>query len=132
MGFGADLPSRSFAQLAAGSSSTKPQSISNLTTTDLHSYGLIPEFVGRLPILSPLEPLTLDDLVRILTEPKSALIKQYCALFERFGCDLRFSASALRAIAEVGLERGGGARGLRGVLEELLLDPMFEVPGSVG
>jgi ATP-dependent Clp protease ATP-binding subunit ClpX len=78
-----------------------------------------------------LEPLTIDDLVRILTEPRSALTKQYRALFERFGCDLRFSTGALRAIAEVGLERGGGARGLRGVLEELLLDPMFEVPASV-
>lgn len=69
--------------------------------------------------------------MRILTEPKNALIKQYMTMFERYGSELRFTEKALRAVADVGLQRGGGARGLRGVLEEILGDAMFEVPGSV-
>ena len=102
-----------------------------LSTPDLQTYGLIPEFLGRLPILSTLHPLSIDDLIRILTEPKNALIKQYTNMFERYGSELKFTHKALRAVADVGLQRGGGARGLRGVLEEVLSDAMFEVPGSV-
>jgi ATP-dependent Clp protease ATP-binding subunit ClpX len=88
-------------------------------------------FIGRLPILAPLHPLSLSDLVRILVEPKNALTKQYRKLFARYGCDLRFSEKALYAIAEEASKRGGSARHLRSTLEELLLDAMYEVPGSV-
>ncbi|TXT10685.1 hypothetical protein VHUM_02190 [Vanrija humicola] len=101
------------------------------STTDLKDYGLIPEFLGRLPVLSVLHPLANADLIRILTEPRNALIKQYKALFKSYGSELHFTHRALEAIAQEGLDRGGGARGLRGVLEELLVDAMFEVPGSV-
>lgn len=101
------------------------------STVDLKNYGLIPEFLGRLPILSSLHPLAIEDLIRILTEPRNALIKQYKALFQRYGSELGFTHMALQAIAQEGLDRGGGARGLRGVLEEILVDAMFEVPGSV-
>lgn len=101
------------------------------TMADLKDYGLIPEFLGRLPIVSSLHPLEVDDLIRILTEPRNALIKQYKALFHRYGSELVFTRRALQGIAQEGLDRGGGARGLRGVLEEVLVDAMFEVPGSV-
>lgn len=102
-----------------------------LSTVDLTTYGLIPEFLGRLPILSTLHPLSIDDMVRILVEPNNALLKQYIKLFESYGSELCFTDKAVREIAREGLDRGGGARGLRGVLEEVLLDAMFEVPGSV-
>lgn len=108
-----------------------PAPLKGLSTPDLQTYGLIPEFLGRLPILSTLHPLSIEDLVRILTEPKNALVKQYTTMFERYGSYLRFTDKALRAVANEGLQRGGGARGLRGVLEEVLADSMFEVPGSV-
>jgi len=75
--------------------------------------------------------LSNDDLIQILLEPKNALVKQYTEIFERYGSELQFTKGALRAVADVGLKRGGGARGLRGVLEEVLGDAMFEVPGSV-
>lgn len=88
-------------------------------------------FVGRLPILAPLHPLSLSDLVRILVEPKNALVKQYRKLFARYGCELQFSEKALYAVAEEASKRGGSARHLRSTLEELLLDAMYEVPGSV-
>lgn len=97
----------------------------------MKDYGLIPEFLGRLPVVSSLHALEVEDLVRILTEPRNALIKQYQALFRRYGSELVFTRRALQAIAQEGLDRGGGARGLRGVLEEILVDAMFEVPGSV-
>lgn len=101
------------------------------TTADLKDYGLIPEFLGRLPVLSSLKALEVDDLVRILTEPRNALIKQYKTLFRRYGSELAFTRKALESIAQEGLDRGGGARGLRSILEEILVDAMFEVPGSV-
>jgi len=92
---------------------------------------LIPEFLGRLPILSNLHPLSIPDLVRILTEPRNSLVKQYMSIFSSYDSELRFTRKALEAVAKEGLGRGGGARGLRGVLEEVLADAMFEVPGSV-
>jgi ATP-dependent Clp protease ATP-binding subunit ClpX len=88
-------------------------------------------FVGRLPILAPLHPLSLSDLVRILVEPKNALVKQYRKLFARYGCELQFTEKALYAVAEEASKRGGSARHLRSTLEELLLDAMYEIPGSV-
>ncbi|KAK8844537.1 hypothetical protein IAR55_006384 [Kwoniella newhampshirensis] len=124
IGFGAPLPKPDITE------SNDPIPLKGLATTDLATYGLIPEFLGRLPILSTLHPLSTDDLVRILVEPRNALIKQYMAMFERYGSEVMFTDKAVKAIARVGLERGGGARGLRGVLEEILVDAMFEVPGS--
>jgi ATP-dependent Clp protease ATP-binding subunit ClpX len=107
-----------------------PQPLKGLATPDLQAFGLIPEFLGRLPVLSTLHPLSIDDLVRILVEPRNALIKQYQAMFERYGSELRFTKAAVEEIAKEGLNRGGGARGLRAVLEDVLVDAMFEVPSS--
>jgi ATP-dependent Clp protease ATP-binding subunit ClpX len=95
---------------------------------DLLRYGLIPELVGRLPVAVPLEALDEDALVRILKEPKNALVKQYQKLFDLEEVKLTFEESALRAIARKALKRGTGARGLRAILEELMTDIMFELP----
>lgn len=97
---------------------------------DLLSYGLIPEFVGRLPIIASLEELDTEDLVKVLTEPKNALIRQYQQLFEYSCVNLRFAENAVRAIAEKAVERKTGARGLRAIIEESMLETMFDVPGS--
>lgn len=95
---------------------------------DLVKFGLIPEFIGRLPVMTTLEELTEEDLIRVLTEPKNAVTKQYQALFEMEGVELVFRDSALHAIAKQALERKTGARGLRSILETILLDLMFELP----
>ena len=95
---------------------------------DLVEYGMIPELVGRLPIITTLDPLDVEMLVRILTEPKNALVSQYKKLFEYEGCTLEFTKGALTALAEKAMERKTGARGLRAVLEELMLDPMYHLP----
>ena len=97
---------------------------------DLLRYGLIPELVGRLPVTVPLESLDEDALVRILKEPKNALTKQYSKLFELEDVQITFEESALKAIAKKAIERGTGARGLRAILEEMLLDTMFDLPRS--
>ncbi|KAI0068885.1 ClpX, ATPase regulatory subunit [Artomyces pyxidatus] len=98
--------------------------------SDLVKYGFIPEFISRLPSMTTLSPLTPDDLRRILTEVKGSLVSQYTALFGYSGVDIRFTTGALREICQKAAERGGGARGLRGIMETLLLEPMYEVPGS--
>jgi ATP-dependent Clp protease ATP-binding subunit ClpX len=95
---------------------------------DLISYGLIPEFVGRLPVVATLEELDEEALVRILTEPKNALVKQYQRLFEMEGADLELREDALAAIARKAMERKTGARGLRTILEHILLDTMYDLP----
>lgn len=95
---------------------------------DLIKYGLIPEFVGRLPVVATLEELDEDALVRILTEPKNALTKQYAKLFDMEGCEIEFREDALRAIAMKAKERKTGARGLRTILELVLLDTMYDLP----
>ena len=95
---------------------------------DLVKYGLIPEFVGRFPVIVTLNELTEDDLVRILTEPKDAIIKQYKKLLELDGVTLEVTPEALRAIARMARERGMGARGLKSIVEGILMDVMFEVP----
>ena len=95
---------------------------------DLIKYGLIPEFVGRLPVIATLEELDEDALVQILTEPKNALTKQYQKLFEMEGVELEFREDALRAIAKKALQRKTGARGLRTILENVLLDTMYDLP----
>ncbi len=97
---------------------------------DLHKFGLIPEFIGRLPVVTSVSPLDRDSLARILREPKNALIKQYQKLFDLDGVELEFSDDAIEAIADSALERNTGARGLRSILETLLLDAMFEVPSN--
>ncbi len=99
---------------------------------DLLKYGMIPEFVGRFAIMAALHELSEEALVRILVEPKNALVKQYQALFEMEGISLRFTDEALRAIAKLAMERGTGARGLRSILERVMLDLMYELPGRQG
>ena len=96
---------------------------------DLVKFGMIPEFVGRVPVIVELEPLDEDALVRILTEPKNALVKQYRALFEMEGVELRFTPAALREIARRAVERGTGARGLRAVIERSMYELMYALPG---
>jgi ATP-dependent Clp protease ATP-binding subunit ClpX len=96
---------------------------------DLLKYGLIPEFVGRLPVLTHVHNLDNDALVQILTEPKNALIKQYKKFFDFDGVELEFSDDALEAVAEQSMLRGTGARGLRAILEEVLLNVMYDLPG---
>ncbi len=97
---------------------------------DLHKYGLIPEFIGRLPMISTVSSLDSTALVRILVEPKNALIKQFRKLFEMDGVDLQFTEDAIAAVAEMALHRGIGARGLRSILEEILLNVMYHVPSD--
>lgn len=95
---------------------------------DLVRYGLIPEFIGRLPVVATLEELSEDDLVKILTEPKNAMIKQYVRLLEMEQVDLSFTDTAIREIASIAAEKGTGARGLRSILEQIMLDIMYEAP----
>jgi ATP-dependent Clp protease ATP-binding subunit ClpX len=95
---------------------------------DLIKFGLIPEFVGRLPVIAVLDELDEDQLVQILTEPKNAITKQYESLFDMEGCEIEFREEALRAVARKALERKTGARGLRSILESVLLDTMYELP----
>jgi ATP-dependent Clp protease ATP-binding subunit ClpX len=99
---------------------------------DLLKFGLIPEFIGRLPVLATLEDLDEDALIKILTEPKNALVKQYQRLFEMEGVKLTFTEDALGVIAIRAIARKTGARGLRSILEMILLDSMFELPGLDG
>ncbi len=95
---------------------------------DLLRFGLIPEFVGRLPVISTLEPLDQDALVRIFTEPKNALVKQYQKLLEMDQVNLVFEEDALKAIADEAIRRNTGARGLRAIIESIMLDVMFDLP----
>jgi len=95
---------------------------------DLHKFGLIPEFVGRLPIVTTVSPLDREALIRILTEPRNALVRQYQRMFEIDGVELEFTDDALEAIADLALLRGTGARGLRAIMEEILRETMFDVP----
>ena len=95
---------------------------------DLLKYGMIPEFVGRLPVITSVHKLDREALIRILTEPKNALVRQYRRLFELDGVELEFSEDALEAIADQAILRGTGARGLRAILEEVLLSVMYDIP----
>ena len=99
---------------------------------DLVRFGLIPEIVGRLPVLTSLAPLTREDLVKVLSEPKNALTKQYQRLMAMDNVELKFTPEALEMIADKAVKRGTGARGLRALLEELMLDAMFDAPGKSG
>ena len=120
IGFGADVrdpDERNISEL-----------LGDLEPEDLIKFGLIPEFIGRLPVIATLEDLDEEALIRILTEPKNALTKQYKALFDMDGVNLDFREDALRAIAKKAIERKTGARGLRSILEAILMDPMFDIP----
>jgi len=99
---------------------------------DLLKYGLIPEFIGRLPVIATLDDLDEDALVKILTEPKNALAKQYQKFFEFERVKLRFTEGGLRTIAREATKRKSGARGLRAILEEVMLDTMYELPSQIG
>lgn len=99
---------------------------------DLRQFGLIPEFIGRFPILAPLEPLDEAALISILTEPKNALIRQYQKLFAYENVSLEFTTAALQRVAQKAIERDTGARGLRSILEQVLRKPMFEIPSQSG
>lgn len=98
--------------------------------SDLVKYGFIPEFISRLPTLTTLSPLSTQDLRRIMTDVRGSLISQYTALFGHSGVEIRFTTASIDQICSQAVERGGGARGLRGIMESLLLDAMYEVPGS--
>src|SRR5476651_1552819 len=106
------------------------ESLREVEPDDLVKFGLIPEFVGRLPVLATLDELDEAALMQILTEPKNALTKQYAKLFEMEGVDLEFRADALKSVAKRALERKTGARGLRSILEGVLLDTMYEIPSQ--
>ena len=121
MGFGADV--RNDDERGIG------EIFKDIEPEDLLKFGLIPEFVGRLPVLATLEDLDQDALITILTKPKNALVKQYQRLFELEDTKLNFTDDALNAIAKRAIERKTGARGLRSILEEILLDTMFDLPG---
>ncbi|MDU7163524.1 MAG: ATP-dependent Clp protease ATP-binding subunit ClpX [Anaerococcus vaginalis] len=111
-------------------SENKEVSLADVTTEDLLKYGLIPEFIGRVPIVVSLEDLDVESLVKILQEPKNSLLKQYQKLFELDGVKLTFEDEAVREIAEKAYKQETGARGLRTILEDLLLDVMFEIPSK--
>jgi len=102
--------------------------IGKIEPDDLVKYGLIPEFVGRLPVIAPLSDLSEGDLVKILTEPKNALVKQYAKLFQMEGVDLSFTKAGLKALANKAIKRKTGARGLRAIMESILLDTMYDLP----
>jgi ATP-dependent Clp protease ATP-binding subunit ClpX len=106
------------------------ETLSAVGPEDLIKYGLIPEFVGRLPVIATLDELDEKSLVKILTEPKNALTKQYHRLFQMENCELEFRDDALKSIAKKAMERKTGARGLRTILEKTLLDTMYDLPSS--
>ncbi|MDP7550195.1 MAG: ATP-dependent Clp protease ATP-binding subunit ClpX [Acidimicrobiales bacterium] len=122
VGFGADVRAPGEKDLGALFSTVRPE--------DLIKFGLIPEFIGRLPVVGTVSQLEIDALVRILVEPRNALIKQYQKIFDFEDIELEISQEALGAIAEQALERGTGARGLRSILEEVLIDVMYDLPGD--
>lgn len=122
LGFGADIKSRKEMESV---DITK-----NLTPEDFIKYGLIPEFIGRVPSIAHLRDLDVEALVRILTEPKNSLVKQYQKIFSFENIMLEFNEEAIREIANIALERKTGARGLRSVMEELMLDLMYEIPSG--
>ncbi|MCR5719367.1 MAG: ATP-dependent Clp protease ATP-binding subunit ClpX, partial [Lachnospiraceae bacterium] len=102
--------------------------LSKVTVEDIRKFGMIPEFIGRLPIVFTLEPLSEDMMVKVLKEPKNAIIKQYCRLLEFDEVKLDFTEDALRAIAKRAMEKDTGARALRSIIEEIMLDIMYEIP----
>jgi ATP-dependent Clp protease ATP-binding subunit ClpX len=111
---------------------TEDELMSQVTPMDLHKFGMIPEFVGRIPVICSTRELTEDDLVQILTEPKNAIVKQYKRMFEFEGVELEFTDDSLREIAACAIKRGTGARGLRAICEAALEETMFDLPSDLG
>ncbi|XP_059490597.1 ATP-dependent Clp protease ATP-binding subunit clpX-like, mitochondrial isoform X1 [Neocloeon triangulifer] len=124
------LANQSAATSAEEDNAERDALLKEVEARDLIDFGMIPEFVGRFPVLVPFHSLGQDMLIRILTEPKNAMVPQYQMLFAMDKVDLTFSPDALKAIAQLAMERKTGARGLRAIMETLLLEPMFEIPGS--
>ena len=122
MGFGAKVTGREEKNIGQLFEQLKPE--------DLIKFGLIPEFLGRLPIITSIGELTEKSLVKILTEPKNALVKQYQELFKIEGVDLQFTDEALVAMAKEAVKRKSGARGLRAIMEDTMLDIMYEIPSK--
>ena len=122
MGFGAEIQSKK--------EINKTEIFKQLLPQDLLKFGLIPEFVGRLPIVATLEGLTREALIDIVTKPKNALVKQYKKLVELDGVELEFKQDALEAIVDKALERNTGARGLRSIIEEIMRDIMYDIPSN--
>lgn len=120
MGFGADVPSKKRTDIG--------EVLKKIMPEDLLKFGLIPEFVGRVPIIVTLHSLDEEALVDILTEPKNALVKQFSKMFELDGVHLEFEPEALKTIAKLAIERKTGARGLRAIIEDIMLNTMFEIP----
>ncbi|SHL20701.1 ATP-dependent Clp protease ATP-binding subunit ClpX [Pseudonocardia thermophila] len=120
IGFGADIRSKNDLDVSETFAETMPE--------DLIKFGLIPEFIGRLPVVASVTSLDKEALVKILTEPRNALVKQYQKLFEMDGVELEFTPDALSAVADQAILRGTGARGLRAIMEEVLLPVMYEIP----
>ena len=123
IGFGTDLGTRV--------EEAEDELMSQVAPEDLHKFGLIPEFIGRIPVVTNTQQLTEDDLMDILTTPKNALVKQYKRMFEIEGVDLEFEDDALREIVAKAIERNTGARGLRAICEEVLQDTMFDIPSEL-
>lgn len=124
IGFGSDMPESKRAADA--------ELLTQVLPEDLHKFGMIPEFVGRIPVVTALKELSEEDLVRVLTEPKNALVKQYTVMFKYEDSDLVFEDDALTAIAELAIEHQTGARGLRSICEKALMDVMYELPEHEG
>ena len=122
IGFGAEIVDKNQQSIDELLAQVEPQ--------DLVKFGLIPEFIGRVPINVTLKSLDEDSLVRILTEPKNALLKQYQKLFEIDGVELSFTPEAIRAVAHQAVERKTGARGLRSIMESVMMDIMYEIPSD--
>ena len=120
IGFGADIQTKDQRKIG--------EVLREVQAEDLLKFGLIPEFIGRIPVIATLEELDEDALISILTEPKNALIKQYQKLFEFEDVSLRFTEGALRAVSRQALARKAGARGLRSILETSMLDLMYDLP----
>jgi ATP-dependent Clp protease ATP-binding subunit ClpX len=120
IGFGADIKSKTDRNIGDILAEVRPE--------DLLKFGLIPEFVGRMPVIATLDELGEEELIRILEEPRNAIVKQYKKLFELNNVKLKFSDDALRAIARVSMQRKAGARGLRTIMENIMLDLMYDIP----
>lgn len=124
IGFGAQIKKTKDLTLGEILSCVQPE--------DLIKFGFIPEFVGRLPVVATLDELTVEDLMRVLIEPKNSIVKQYQRLMEMEGVELKFTEEALKAIAEEAYKRKTGARGLRSIIEEVMIDIMYEIPSLTG
>ena len=124
LGFGIDVRGRTQKKLS--------ELLKEIQTEDLIKFGLIPEFIGRLPVITSLDELDDHALVKILTEPRNALVKQYQRLFEFEKVKLQFTSGSLEAIAREAIRRKSGARGLRAILESVMLDVMYDIPSQEG